>query len=56
MKHYRIEKVTKPGGMVLKKKDILAASNREAIERAEQSADCPVCDIRKDGQIIGSVA
>ena len=31
MKHYRIEKVTKPGGMVLKKKDILAASNREAI-------------------------
>lgn len=55
MKHYRIEKVARTGGTVLKKQDILAGSDREAVERAEQSADCPTCDIRKDGQVIGTV-
>ena len=55
MKHYRIEKVARPGGAVLKKKDILADSDREAIGRAEESPDCPICDVRKDGHIIGTV-
>ena len=55
MKHYRIEKVVRPGGAVLKKKDILAGSDREAMSRAEHSADCPICDVRKDGQVIGIV-
>ena len=55
MKHYRIEKVARPGGEVLKKKDILADSDREAMARAEDSADCPICDVRKDGQVIGTV-
>ena len=55
MKHYRIEKVARPGGVVLKKKDILAESDREAMARAEDSADCPICDVRKDGQVIGTV-
>lgn len=55
VRHYRIEKVAFPGGTALKKKDILAGSDREAIERAEHSADCPICDVRKDGQVIGSV-
>ena len=55
MKHYRIEKVVRPGGAVLKTKDILANSDGEAIDRAENSADCPVCDVRKDGRVIGTV-
>lgn len=55
MKHYRIEKVARPGGIVLKKQDILANSDREAIDRAEDSTDCPVCDVRKDGRVIGTV-
>lgn len=55
MKHYRIEKIAGPGGPVLKKQDILAASDREAVSRAEDSADCPVCDVRKDGEVIGTV-
>lgn len=55
MKHYRIEKVTKPGGAVLKKKDILAQSDSEAVDRAVHSPDCPICDVRKNGRIIGSV-
>jgi hypothetical protein len=55
MKLYRIEKVTEPGGKVLKKKDILANSDREAVDRAEDSPDCPICDVLRDGKLIGSV-
>lgn len=55
MKHYRIEKVAKPGGIVLKRRDILADSDRDAIETAVKSDDCPVCEVLKDGKRIGSV-
>ena len=55
VKLYRINKVTKPGGRVLKKKDVLAKSDHEALQRAESSADCPVCDVLRDGQFVGSV-
>ena len=55
MKLYRINKVTEPGGPVLKKKDVLAASDQAALQRAEESPDCPVCDVLRDGEIIGSV-
>jgi hypothetical protein len=55
MRLYRINKVTKPGGSVLKKKDVLAASDKQALKRAEESPDCPVCDVLRDGERIGSV-
>ena len=55
VKLYRINKLTLPGGAVVKKKDVLAASDRDAVQRAADSADCPVCDVLKDGQTIGSV-
>ena len=55
MKLYRINKLTRPGGAVVKKKDVLAASDVEAVQRAADSEDCPVCDVLKDGQIVGSV-
>ena len=55
MKLYRINKVAKPGGVVLKRKDVLAASDTEALHRAKESPDCPVCEVLRDGQAIGSV-
>lgn len=55
MKLYRINKVTKLGGMVLKKKDVLAASDNDAVRKAADSDDCPVCEVLKNGQPIGSV-
>ena len=55
MRHYRINKVAKPGGPVLKKKDVLAASDREAVQRAADSPDCPVCEVLKDGQQVGAI-
>jgi hypothetical protein len=55
MKLYRINKVSRPGGQVLKKKDVLAASDRQALERAQESPDCPVCDVLRNGEHIGSI-
>ena len=55
MKLYRINKVTKPGGLVLKKKNVLATSNKEAMQIAADSPDCPVCEILKDGHQVGSI-
>jgi len=55
MRHYRINKVTKPGGTVLKHKDVLAVSDKEALQRAEDSPDCPTCEVLRDGKPIGAV-
>ena len=55
MKLYRINKVNKPGGMVLKKKDVLAVSDEDAVQKAEDSQDCPICDVLKDGQHVASI-
>jgi len=55
MKLYRINKLAKPGGAVLKKKDVLAASDGEAMARARESRDCPICDVVRDGQMVGSI-
>jgi hypothetical protein len=55
VKLYRINKLTKPGGPVLKKKDVLAGSDNEALRRAAESDDCPVCEVLRDGNPVGSV-
>ena len=55
MKLYRINKLTVLGGAVIKKKDVLAASDKDAMQRAADSEDCPVCDVLKDGQAVGSI-
>jgi hypothetical protein len=55
MKLYRVNKLAKPGGIVVKKKDILAVSDQQAVEHAADSPDCPVCDVLRDGNKIGSI-
>ncbi len=55
MKLYRINKVAKPGGAILNKKDVLASSDKEALQRAEESSDCPVCEVLRDGKNVGSI-
>ena len=55
MKLYRIEKLAKPGGCVLKKKHILAPTDRAAVKHAEDSDDCPICDVLRDGQTVGQI-
>ena len=55
MKLYRVNKLAKPGGVVIKKKHILAPSDREAMQRAEDSPDCPVCEVVRDGDRVGQI-
>jgi hypothetical protein len=55
MKLYRVDKLAKPGGVVIKKKHILAASVAQAVHAAEQSDDCPVCDVKRDGRTVGQI-
>ena len=55
VKLYRINKLARPGGAVVKKKDVLAASDSDAVQRASESDDCPICDVLRDGQTVGSI-
>jgi len=55
MKLYRVDKLAKPNGAVVKKKHILATSDREAVKQAEDSPDCPICDVLRDGQTVGQI-
>ena len=55
MKHYRVNKLAKPGGVIVKTKDILASDDREAVKRAAADDDCPVCDVLQSGKKVGSI-
>ena len=56
MKHYRVNKLAKPGGAIIKKKKyILASSDEHAIQHAAESPDCPICDVLRDGKKVGSI-
>jgi hypothetical protein len=55
MKLYRVDKLAKPGGVVIKRKHILAASDGQAVRQAESSPDCPICDVLRDGQKVGQI-
>jgi len=55
MKLYRVDKLAKAGGAVVKKKHILAPSDRDAVQQAIESPDCPICDVLRDGQKVGSI-
>jgi hypothetical protein len=55
VKLYRVNKLAKRGGLVIKKKHILASSDKHAVEQAAESADCPICDVLRDGEKVGSI-
>lgn len=55
MKLYRINRLPKPAGKVIAKKDVLAASDGQAVKNAQESDDCPICDVFGDGRKIGSI-
>ena len=55
MRHYRVNKLAKPGGVVVKRKDILANDDRQAVAGSQSDQDCPICDVWRDGQKIGSI-
>lgn len=55
MKHYRINKLAKIDGVVIKKKDILARTDAEAVRHAADDIDCPICDVLRDGRKVGVI-
>lgn len=55
MKHYRINKLAKIDGVVIKKKDILARSDADAVRHAADDMDCPICDVMRDGRRVGAI-
>lgn len=55
MKLYRVDKLAKRGGVVVKKKHILASTDKQAVKQAADSEDCPVCDVVRDGERVGQV-
>lgn len=55
MRLYRIDKLAKRYGAVIKRKHILAPSDAEAVREAEESEDCPICDVLRDGKMVGQV-
>ncbi len=55
MKHYRVNKLAKRDGVVVKTKDILASDDKEAVRTARDDEDCPICDVWRDGNKVGSI-
>ena len=55
MKHYRVNKLAKPQGAVVKTKDILADSDKQAVAATRADPDCPVCDVWHAGKKVGSI-
>jgi hypothetical protein len=55
MRHYRINKLAEPGGPVVKRRDVLANGDRQAVETAAADPDCPVCEVWHAGEKIGSI-
>jgi hypothetical protein len=55
MRHYRVNKLARAGGEIVKRKDILANDDRQAVVRAASDEDCPVCDVWRDGEKVGTV-
>lgn len=55
MKLYRINKLAKRNGVVVKTKHVLADNDREAVAEAADSVDCPICDVWSDGRKVGEI-
>jgi hypothetical protein len=55
MRHYRINKLAKTGGIVIKRRDVLAGGDKQAIDTAARDPECPVCEVWRDGEKIGSI-
>jgi hypothetical protein len=55
MKHYRVYKLNRPKGRIVKGKDMHAANDAEALREAAGDADCPVCEVWQGTSKIGSI-
>ncbi len=55
MKLYPINKLADVNGAVVKKADVLANNDEQALGAAAEGDDCPVCELWSEGRKVGSV-
>lgn len=55
MKHYRVNKLARSGGPIVKRKDILATDDKQATKVASADDDCPICEVWHGGKKVGSI-
>jgi hypothetical protein len=55
MKHYRVNKLASPEGDIVKRKDVLANDDKQALADAAADDDCPICDVWHAGKKVGSI-
>ena len=55
MKHYRVYKLSDAKGRIVNGKDVFAEDDSEALDKAEQDQDCPVCEVWQGTKMVGSV-
>jgi hypothetical protein len=54
-RHYRIYKLDRPGGRIIKGKDKIAPDDEAALSEAEKDKDCPLCEVWRGAKRIGKV-
>ena len=55
MKHYRVYKLDRPQGRIVKGKDVVAPDDHVALREAEADPDCPICEVWQGTKVIGSI-
>jgi hypothetical protein len=55
MKHYRVYKLNKSSGRIVKGKDLMAPNDDEAMHDACADPDCPVCEVWRGAEKVGTV-
>jgi hypothetical protein len=55
VKHYRVYKLSEPKGRIVKGKDIHAVHDADALRKAEQDEECPVCEVWQGAKKVGAI-
>ena len=55
MAHYRVYKLSEPGGRIVKGKDLQAPDDTAALDEARDDPDCPVCEVWQQAKKVGKI-
>ena len=55
MDHYRVYKLDKPKGRIVKCKDMHATSDAQAMHQACEDPDCPTCEVWRGAKKVGEI-
>jgi len=55
MKHYRVYKLARPDGGIVKAKDVEAPDDAKALRQAAADDDCPICEVWQGAKKVGGI-